>query len=194
MGEKHTPGPWHQHDMEQYTICGPDHNAIACCEATSRPVLENRANAALIASAPDLAATIERLEAEVGKWQHDALICASNKERDTLHVTIDRQAAQIQRLRGLISETVSHIDGWHDLTTRKKRSAVLDKGNDLLIRLRAALAESESGQPKVTVNLPRDLTHTLVGAEAEQFIIDHGLEDTDPESHINDDVVAPAGG
>jgi len=25
----HTPGPWHLHDMEQNTVCGPDHLAIA---------------------------------------------------------------------------------------------------------------------------------------------------------------------
>lgn len=58
---------------------------------------------------------------------------------------------------------------------------------------RAALAESESA-PKVTVNLPDDRTCTLHGAEAEQFMIDHGLENTEPGSHIDIGLSAPAGG
>lgn len=49
----HTPGPWHLHNMEQNTVCGPDYGAIAFAN-TRRDKREDHANARLIAAAPEL--------------------------------------------------------------------------------------------------------------------------------------------
>lgn len=51
---KHTKGKWKLHDMEEHTIVGSDHLYIAGSNAGSRPDKENRANARLIAAAPEL--------------------------------------------------------------------------------------------------------------------------------------------
>lgn len=48
---QHTPTPWHLHDTENATICGPDHLSLALCEARSRKGSENDANAAFIVRA-----------------------------------------------------------------------------------------------------------------------------------------------
>jgi len=57
--------------------------------------------------------------------------------------------------------------------------------------LREAYAKCPLPQPRITVNLPSNMTHTLVGAEAEEFIIDHNLQDAEPGSDTTD---GPAGG
>ena len=51
---KYTKGPWKLHDMEDNTIVGNDHLAIADANAISRSKEENQANAHLIAAAPEL--------------------------------------------------------------------------------------------------------------------------------------------
>ena len=61
----YTPGPWHIHDTEQFTICGPDHLAIAITTATSRNADENGRNARLIAAAPELLEACKRIHYEL---------------------------------------------------------------------------------------------------------------------------------
>lgn len=60
---KHTPTPWHLHDMEMATVCGPDNLFIALCEAVSRRHMEGKENAAFIVRAvnahDDLAAALK---------------------------------------------------------------------------------------------------------------------------------------
>jgi hypothetical protein len=51
---KHTPGPWHIHDTEPFTVCGPDGDSVAGADAFKRSMEENGANARLIAAAPEL--------------------------------------------------------------------------------------------------------------------------------------------
>ena len=51
MMAKHTELPWHRHDMEVDTICGPDHGVVARCDAKHRTGEENRANKNLIVKA-----------------------------------------------------------------------------------------------------------------------------------------------
>lgn len=59
---KHTKGPWRMHDMEKNTIVGNDHLAIADTNATSRSSEENKANAKLIAAAPELLECLKELK------------------------------------------------------------------------------------------------------------------------------------
>ena len=58
---KRTPGPWHHHDIEEMTVCGPDHSCVARTDASDRGLNENEANARLIASAPDLLVAVNGL-------------------------------------------------------------------------------------------------------------------------------------
>ncbi len=48
---QHTPTPWKLHDMETATVVGPDHLAIADCNARSRSTDECIENAAYIVRA-----------------------------------------------------------------------------------------------------------------------------------------------
>ncbi len=73
----------------------------------------------------------------------------SDKMLGRLDAKITAQQAEIDGLRDLVGETISHIDGWHDLTTPEKRRGVLDRGDDLLVRLRTALkSHTESEEAK----------------------------------------------
>lgn len=47
-------GPWRFHDVEGFTVVGPDGRAIALCEGVSNREEENYANTALVRAAPDL--------------------------------------------------------------------------------------------------------------------------------------------
>ena len=60
---KATPGPWHHHDMEEMTVCGPDNLCVARTDAKGRSLDKNEANAHLIAAAPSLLAAAEAWEA-----------------------------------------------------------------------------------------------------------------------------------
>lgn len=71
---EHTPGMWHLHDMEANVICGPDHLAIADCNARSRTPEENAANVRLIVVAPELLEALRNLvKATYGHEIPDAL-------------------------------------------------------------------------------------------------------------------------
>lgn len=67
----HTPGPWHLHDLEENTVCGPDHLAIGITEARARKPEVNSANARLIAAAPDLFASLKEM-LDLYIWDSDA--------------------------------------------------------------------------------------------------------------------------
>ena len=56
-----TPGPYHLHDMERFTICGPDHLAIALCEAKNRSDEENQANTDLLAASWEMLQALEAI-------------------------------------------------------------------------------------------------------------------------------------
>ena len=78
MSQSHTPGPWRQDTMSGTTVWGGDKthgNAVAVCQGFERE--ENRANAALIAAAPDL------LDAARCAIAYDAAIqsCANDPDR-----------------------------------------------------------------------------------------------------------------
>jgi len=88
---KHTPGPWHLHDMEQFTICGPNYKAVAETK-TRRSDDECRANARLIAAAPELLEACKAVIAALSqnktfpadidaakKWLNDAITKAEGK-------------------------------------------------------------------------------------------------------------------
>lgn len=71
---KHTPGPWHVDEDTRpgmawnRHIYGPDGNAVCfMAHSDGRNVQRDQDNAALIASAPDLAAEVEELRAENDK-------------------------------------------------------------------------------------------------------------------------------
>jgi len=51
---KHTKGPWHLHNMEKNTVCGPKGFTVAVTDMYARAPIENKANARLIAAAPEL--------------------------------------------------------------------------------------------------------------------------------------------
>lgn len=63
---KATSEPWHSHDIEDFTVCGPDHHAIAFCKGKTRPALENDANTEFVIASrtdvPALTAEIRRLD------------------------------------------------------------------------------------------------------------------------------------
>ena len=73
MSARATPGPWHLHDTETATVCGPDGIAIACCEARSRTGVVQDANARLISAAPDLYEALEIALAMGGKSLKSAM-------------------------------------------------------------------------------------------------------------------------
>jgi hypothetical protein len=79
---KHTPGPWYVDDLGANIRCNPDDDDFGTIVATmesSRSPDETKANARLIASAPDLLAALDLLveRAEIGLSQaadHDGLL------------------------------------------------------------------------------------------------------------------------
>lgn len=58
---KHTLGPWRLHDMEENTVVDATGNAVADCNGRSNPNHRNRANARLVAAAPEILAALEGL-------------------------------------------------------------------------------------------------------------------------------------
>ena len=58
----HTPGPW---GLDGNLIEGPDGERVACITAYSRRTPKQKANARLIAAAPDLLAALQALVAEL---------------------------------------------------------------------------------------------------------------------------------
>ena len=68
----YTPGPWHEHSVELYIVCGANGQAVADTEADSIDQDERFANARLIAAAPDLLEalidTLDFLERHSNRW------------------------------------------------------------------------------------------------------------------------------
>lgn len=87
---KATPGPWHLHDMETAVVCGPDHRALAACDARSRDAEENRANARLIAAAPALADALAALVLDAD--------CDHATEGESSHVCVSRELVERARV------------------------------------------------------------------------------------------------
>lgn len=60
---KHTPGPWNDviHDQSEARLFTHDHRFIARISGLDLSRAEDRANVRLIAAAPELLATLERL-------------------------------------------------------------------------------------------------------------------------------------
>jgi hypothetical protein len=83
--EKHTPGPWKVASLTEATdgylyrnIESGTGKRVARVLARRDSDQEEKANASLIARAPDLLAEVERLT-EVNKDLADALVCAENE-------------------------------------------------------------------------------------------------------------------
>jgi hypothetical protein len=72
----HTPGPWVVHaDGVLVLGAGPKRQAIVDCETSASPNLpqaERKANARLIAAAPELLAALKSLEADMDRAGGDA--------------------------------------------------------------------------------------------------------------------------
>lgn len=65
---------------------------------------------------------------------------------------------------------------------------------ELADALKRAYAKLPVSRPKVTVNLPGDITVTLRGDAGKRFMEEYDIPlDTEPGSHIDIAVVAPAG-
>lgn len=60
---KHTPGPWREHSVELYIVCGANGQAVADTEADGIDQEERFANARLIAAAPTMSETLKRIAA-----------------------------------------------------------------------------------------------------------------------------------
>lgn len=67
MNTKHTPGPWHVSDSGFEVRCsdkvGAFNITVAACYAPVLPEVERKANARLIAAAPELLATLKQVHA-----------------------------------------------------------------------------------------------------------------------------------
>ena len=77
MNQSHTPGPWRQDTMSGTTVWGGDKthgNAVAVCQGFERE--ENRANAALIAAAPEL---LEALREALGHIEDSAEVAGQSE-------------------------------------------------------------------------------------------------------------------
>ncbi len=59
MSAKHTPGPWKE--VGGRAVFGPDHIVICRCGNYSKSIMEDEANARLIAAAPDLLDALRNL-------------------------------------------------------------------------------------------------------------------------------------
>lgn len=59
---KHTPGPW---GLDGNLIEGPDGERVACITAYSRRTPKQKANARLIAAAPEMLAALQAVLAEI---------------------------------------------------------------------------------------------------------------------------------
>jgi hypothetical protein len=130
---KHTPGPWTAQRLNPdgvvikhggFEISTPNYDV--CANVHQGAPIRREADAILIASAPDLAAEIDRLE----------------KHYDTLMkqdmVRIDNLTAQIERLRGSLGEILRH--GYDYETKFPELRIDFDNMRDIA---HAALAESK---------------------------------------------------
>lgn len=95
MSAAHTPGPWYyEFGTDAYVTASRDSNpegspivAVASCASRSRPGHENRANARLIAAAPEL------LEAAQAAWNCIAELSPTQARVETaqmLQAVIDK--------------------------------------------------------------------------------------------------------
>jgi hypothetical protein len=93
-------GPWRTFDTDRGTyILGPSSSLLAIVQPYHSNVVQNEANARLIASAPDMADTLER------------------------------QAAEIERLRGALGDLIDYVEANFDspideLALRPARAAL----------------------------------------------------------------------
>lgn len=92
---KHTPGPWHIGMNPGPFIYGPKGEEVARVNSELNDAAENRANAALIARAPDLLADNERLAEAV---LHEAKLFESASK------ALDRCNSENERLREALRE------------------------------------------------------------------------------------------
>jgi hypothetical protein len=102
MNTKHTPGPWTVHGDISHLIGAEDEKAMiaeivqpiqAHPEKWRRSIQECKANAALIAAAPDLLASLE----QVTEWMR-----THTGPSDGTHDTLVRAMAAIQTAGGII--------------------------------------------------------------------------------------------
>lgn len=89
---KHTPVPWHLHDMENGVFCGPDSYAIGICNARSRTDSDDCRNAAFIVRACNA---------------HDELVGVLNNVRDLVY---DAANGHPIDCKGLATEMLADVD------------------------------------------------------------------------------------
>lgn len=98
METKHTPGPWKfAHDSDDLIVHDGEDVAYVDTLVNNRPKAEQRANARLIAAAPDQIAELIRIEARVAAsmpTKHDDLTAAS----------VTFTGADLAKLRAIIAK------------------------------------------------------------------------------------------
>ena len=95
-----TPGPWHHHDMEAMTVCGPDHSGVALTDCRHRTVAENEANANLIIAAPDLLAAAKCALADLEGAIERSDLGDEGVAYDAAKLTIKELRAAIAKTKG----------------------------------------------------------------------------------------------
>ena len=95
LREAATPGPWEAHTDHQGPKVWPTHGAGVDCYIADCDPLHAEGNAALIAAAPTLAATVEALEAERDDLHARLTVECSRR----LSVAKDRDEARAAALR-----------------------------------------------------------------------------------------------
>lgn len=101
MTDKHTPGPWEtDHETEDQSVLGPDGFMVADCAIFSlmkgAPTEDRcRANARLIAAAPDLRTMLETM-IRYAEWQ----IREGADHHPTLPSAVDAARAAIAKAEG----------------------------------------------------------------------------------------------
>lgn len=190
---EHTETPWHHHDMETATLCGPDHGAIADFGARGRSVEENRANANLalesINRAPEMQAEIDRLEAELEDADKtynkatQALLAESSaakarideleSDRDVWKVTAQANAREIGRLKAeLLKEELGNDklqEAYSDIDTLRTQVEQLRGAlSSIFMDIGTMMKRNEEPQViRMTGELAQDTIHAVL-AETEK--------------------------
>ena len=92
MTVKHTPGPWHA--SAKYVFAGKE--CVAICDTENFSKSKERANASLIAAAPDMRAAGDELANAAGDIHPTA---PSSKSIERLHAAIDLWGAAVDKAK-----------------------------------------------------------------------------------------------